>query len=543
VAADVRLDNALELAEELKVPAGVEASELVLEAFLRWDERFAEHLTGDYAVVVRDARNRRLIAARDPFGVRPLVYRLGPDRTWVASGVSQLLATIEGRPALDDDAVVEHLIWRERATDGTCFREIRQIRPGHTVVFRNGSMSAFRHWYPPTELVRLPRTADYHEEFRRLFRVAVARRLRSDRPVLVQVSGGIDSSSIACMIDLIQREGALPCPTVRGVSALYPGLACDESPYIDAVAAQVGFPIEGWDAAVAEPIDLTNPSPVMPGGRVGSAGGSLGDVEIAHRSHSRVIMRGLGGDQLGFSAGIVLDLLRSGQWSFALGRFLDFPEVTLRLLGLRALTVAKQLLPPGVRGAIAQARVRLPRWLTTMAHLRARRIWWPRAPGVSFVATVQKRRWDLLWSQQIARALTTDDLVGRVNGVEFRYPFLDIDLVRFVLSIPAEHWPRLAPSARLQREAMRHVLPPTVAGRTHKPDFTPGLANRLARASGQIRELLFGARWDSERYVRQPEAQALCRDVLESSRQVGSLQYRHLWNIALLEAWLRGGLR
>ena len=443
---------------------------------------------------------------------------------------------------LDDDTLVLHLIWREHSSDGTCFRDIRQVPPGHTMVFENETMRVFRHWHPPAELVRLPRTADYHEELRRLFRVAVARRLRSDRPVLVHVSGGIDSSSIACMVDEIRRDATLPCPEVRGVSSLYPGLACDESPYIDAVAAHVGFPIERWDGTLVEPIDLIAPSPVMPGGRVSNTSGSLGDVEIAHRSRAKVILSGLGGDQLGASSGIVVDLLKTGQWALATDRYLDLPDPTLRRRWARAMSLLKQLLPRSMLGSLTLARPRLPRWLTLTAHLRGRRGLWPRAPGVHFASAVQERHWEWLWSQQMMGALTADDLVGRAHDVEYRYPFLDSELVSFVLAIPAEHW-QLGPYARIHREAMRQALPAAVADRYGKADFTPALANRITRASTEIRELLFGSRWESERYVRQRGAQALGRDVLAAPDRADSLQCRYLWNVAVLEAWLRAGLR
>ena len=92
----------------------------------------------------------------------------------------------------------------------TPYREIREVPPGQFVRVREGSVSVERYWrFSPRSRIRYKTDAEYEEHFRHVFRQSVRRRLRSDSPVLAELSGGLDSSSIVCMADdILAKEGA-----------------------------------------------------------------------------------------------------------------------------------------------------------------------------------------------------------------------------------------------------------------------------------------------------------------------------------------------
>ena len=259
---DGRIDNSAALRTATETDPQSSIDDLLVASYLRWGPGFIERLRGDFAVVVFDRRLRRVIAARDPFGVRPLFYRLHGSRMWLSSRIEPLLETFDSLPRLDDARVVEYLLATFSATDATFFRDLRQVPPGHVLIATPAGLESRSYWRPTIEVgeTNLATVPEYHEELRRLFVESVRQRLVSDAPVVIHVSGGLDSSAVASAADILRRA-AQSAPSIVGVTALYPGLDCDESPFIDAVSRHVGFPIERWhDASEGRPPDSGGPA-------------------------------------------------------------------------------------------------------------------------------------------------------------------------------------------------------------------------------------------------------------------------------------------
>jgi hypothetical protein len=206
-----------------------------------------------------------------------------------------------------------------------------------------------RYWRPPSQGSTPIKIAhdEFREEFHRLFVESVGERLRSSAPVIVHVSGGLDSSSVAGAADLIGRAGNWPTPYVRGAAGLHPGLTTDEGPFIDAVARRVQFPIERWDATLTGPTDpdLEDPSDAQPGVRALNRGGTIGDIAIARAHGASVVLSGIGGDELGTVFGFVKDLIADRRWSTVLDELLFFPGATMRTRAARLKQVVRQSVP------------------------------------------------------------------------------------------------------------------------------------------------------------------------------------------------------
>src|SRR5579871_2276688 len=230
LAADVRLDNQDEL-ESALAPRDERPSlaELLLLGWERWGTGLAERLAGDFALVIWDERRRQLYAARDAFGVRPLFHARSGRSLVLASEVGQLLALEDVDGELEDGVVLDFLASRFAHGRETFFRGIARVRPGHFLLASSSSFREVRWFEPPREELRFRRKGDCEEAFRALARSAVARRLDSDRPVIVQMSGGLDSSSIACLAGEISRRNGRRLPHLLMVSASFPGLRCDET--------------------------------------------------------------------------------------------------------------------------------------------------------------------------------------------------------------------------------------------------------------------------------------------------------------------------
>src|SRR5262249_55808535 len=139
---------------------------------------------------------------------------------------------------LDDRTVFDYLLDEPRFARETFFQGVHRLLPGHWLFADGKSVRQERYWqpHPRTAACEIP---ECHREFRRLFEKAVEDRLDSDRPIIAHLSGGLDSSSIVCVADAIYRRNGVKRPPLVTASAVFPGLDCDETAYIDAVARHV----------------------------------------------------------------------------------------------------------------------------------------------------------------------------------------------------------------------------------------------------------------------------------------------------------------
>lgn len=538
--ADARIDNLDELRRALGSGSEQPTAEVLIRAYLKWGAAFPDRITGDFALVLWDAGKNQLLACRDPFGVRPLFYRASSGAISAASRIEQILRTLASRPALDDQMIVEHLLWRYKATDATFFREIRQVRPGHVLTATESGIRLERYWFPPARQSSAKGMSreDCSGEVRRLFSQSVQRRLSSSSPVMIHVSGGLDSSAIAVVADRIARSGELPGLSLRGVAGLHAGLACDERTFIDAVARGIQFPIEHWDGNDVDSDDLRDPTIECPGG-LPMIGGTKGDISIAQRRGARVILSGIGGDQLMMPIGVTQDMLASHDWSAAIQALFFFENATIRSRLERLRTVAAQSAPLLLRQLVRKARAESPDWLAPNLRSLARDLTLPERSDVTFSSYRQEHGWNRLESQNTARSVDSFQRLGGKLGVEYRFPYLDRDLVRFVLTIPYPHWPRPEPFARLHRSLLGDLLPPEIVGRFGKAEFTPALRNRIRRSEQLIRSLIYQGPWASEQYVRRSKAEELWVRVTQDPENVPTLDWRRVWGIVTLETWLR----
>jgi asparagine synthase (glutamine-hydrolysing) len=539
VVADARIDNFDELKLLLGLGPEVSVDELLVHAYLAWDDRLCEKLTGDFAFVIWDGRERRLLAARDPFGVRPLFYRGCGNLLLFASRIDPLVKAFVGSPRLDDQRVVEYLLGVYTAPERTFFEEIREVLPG-TISVVSAARSYERCYWTPrvTEAHPTGTKIEYMAEFRRLFLQSVERRLSTIGPVTIHVSGGLDSSAIACAANVVMLNSGSAKYLLRGVAATYPGLECDESIYVDAVARQVSFPIDRWDETQTKPTDLITPSTEEPGIRTIFRGGTAGDIEIAAQNGSTVILSGLGGDQLGTVEGVIKDLILGGEWSQAIDELLFFPGATLRSRAKRIARVLTQF-RPNARRLKNFSRRKFPAWLTPEMRDVARGAaeWEAQSLPAQF-SNLQRYTWKRLHSVETLRNISIMNVHSSMHGIEYRFPFLDKDLISFTLSIPGRYWPRPGPFARLHREALRDEMPEKIVTRFGKAEFTSAIIKKVINSTDNIKGLLKGS-WASTRYVSQREARRFCRDVL-GNPQSDSRAWRQVWAMATFEAWMRG---
>ena len=170
-------------------------TEVLLHLYEEHGDSFAARLRGMFAVAIWDARRRRLVLARDRFGIKPLYYR---DADGELSFASELRALPRGQ--IDLDALEAFLAFNSIPAPLTIFREVRKLPAGHVLVWEDGGTRLERFARPgPATDVRDDDEAELVEELRARLRDSVRAHLVSDVPVGVLLSGGVDSSLLAAL--------------------------------------------------------------------------------------------------------------------------------------------------------------------------------------------------------------------------------------------------------------------------------------------------------------------------------------------------------
>src|SRR3954469_22244050 len=172
-------------------------TEVLVHAYEEWGPQFASRLRGMFAIAVWDAPRRRLVLARDPYGIKPLYYSHAGDELSFASELRAL-----PRGELDFDALEAFLAFNSIPAPLTIFREIRKLPPGHALTWDDGTIHIDRYSRPgpvPVEELRSDDEAELLEELRARLRDSVRAHLLSDVPVGVLLSGGVDSAALAAL--------------------------------------------------------------------------------------------------------------------------------------------------------------------------------------------------------------------------------------------------------------------------------------------------------------------------------------------------------
>jgi len=174
--------------------------EVVPHLYEEYGEDFAEHLNGMFGIAVWDTRSRTLVLARDRVGIKPLHYAIEKGALLFGSELKSMLAAGMSRD-INPRALSDYLSYNYVPAPNTIFRAARKLEAGHVLVARNGTIRLKRYWDLPTDVEPdgLRSEAEYCELIRETLKASIRRRLMSDVPLGVFLSGGVDSGSIVAL--------------------------------------------------------------------------------------------------------------------------------------------------------------------------------------------------------------------------------------------------------------------------------------------------------------------------------------------------------
>lgn len=485
---DGRLDNRLALAADLQLPETARESEVVAAAFDRWGLDALGRLLGDFALAHWDPCVLELTLATDAFGMRHLLYHHSSRGVVWASLARAVLAGAGLDEQVDDEFVAGFLI-RHRDATRSAFRNVLHLPGGHALRVRQDRIALHRYYRPqPGSDIRYRTDGEYEEHLRQLLEDVVATNLRSDRPVFAELSGGLDSSTIVCLADQINKKAGKP-KALHTVSYVYDqDFRSDERKYILQIeerSGRRGLHIRNEDHCIMRP-------PAHgPGFRPDEPNGQM--VYLARHGHlaqcmaacdARVLLRGFGGDEVFWSTLdpgplAIADLLSRARvgaalavcrhWAVALG----WPFLrTLWLGGLLPLLPRSYQARSGSfqsDGFYRQPAALLGESFRRRVDLEDRVL----GPLPDTDLPLPSQRAQCASIMEMAD-FVVPNLMLEEGCVEIRYPFFDRRLVELMLALPLDQKLRPGETRSIQRRALRGILPEGV--RTRRSKGGPGEA-------------------------------------------------------------------
>ena len=538
---DGRLDNRSDLLLLLADSLRGETSNAALAraAYERWGSDGFVRLIGDWSLVIHDHVNRAIVLASDYAGVRPLYYHMQPGGVAWSSRLQSLVDATQ-ISELDEQYVRGFLLFGG-CPNRTPYEGIHSVPAGHAVCVSSEGTKIHRFWSLPIgDVIRYRNQRRYEEELRSLFREAVSVRLQTESPVLAELSGGLDSSSVVSMANHLMCSSVARATRLTSVSYVWKN-SLDE-PFIREMESFCG--IEGAHISTHEVPVISEPQP----------GNATPEVfyplrasiaSVADSLGARTVLTGQGGD------------LMMGNW------FDDSLQVAASLRRLRiskawneSLTWSKILRRPVYSILWQGFRAALPPSLAlTAIYTAPDGSYAPKSTETSLLpglaeseclfsdawmqAAPERRKY--FWSLSMMLELRQLQAPEPLQHLDYTHPFAHRPLVEFLMAVPTEVLCQPGEPRRLMRSALSDLFP---------------LKLRTRRSKG-----LFNAPWQ--------EAQRPLAHVLLQSRQLHSVERGfvdrasvlsrlqrlsagldcnecQLRNFILLELWLRnrtgGGL-
>jgi asparagine synthase (glutamine-hydrolysing) len=510
-------------------------TEALVHGYEEWGDRLPERLNGMFAFAIWDERRARLLLARDRMGKKPL-YVAETSHGLAFGSDLRSVALVTGRPpVLDRDRVAEYLFQRYTGAPHTLVQGIERLPPGHALTFDGERTERHAYWTPPADAEPLE-----PGDLRELLRDSARRRLMSDVPLGVLLSGGVDS---AVVVGLLREAGAdgLASFTVGYDDPLY-----DERALARRVAQRHGtehhelvvgredftaaLPRLAWfrDEPIAEPSEV--PLFLL--------------AEHAAR-HVKVVLSGDGGDEL-----------FGGYPKYRAERLLNLPTglpaVACRLgvAALRARPSHRRLGRAAETLRIRNQLVRWASWFRTFDPAELRALLHPTLAQSASVATlVEPLRTRLAPYERVdpARRMLLGDILTYLPdnmllrsdkvlmgaSLEGRMPLLDHRIVERAVATPAVKRSSLRQPKALLRRATADLVPDEVAS-APKRGFTVPVARFLLQNDSRPLQRLVLSERSLDRGMFDP-------DVLR--RLVGGNGGRDeelkVFSLAALELWLR----
>jgi asparagine synthase (glutamine-hydrolysing) len=524
-------------------------TEVLLAAYEHWGERCLEKLDGMWSFVIYDKRKNILFGSRDRFGVKPLYYYQDSGYFAFASEIKSLITLPFIKKAINPGVVFDFLAFSGfNLVEESFFKGIYELAPAHAFNYdlSKDEMRKWKYytlpWQENWETFSQEKSLEYIRQIKDLIFDAVRKRLRSDVPVGSALSGGIDSSSIVCVISQIMaKESHLSVGHRQRVFTVgFPGKSVDESnwakqaahhskaQYFQTVPTPVDFLEDIEDFTYYQDTPFGPPT----------AYAHYRVMRLAKENGVKVLLDGQGADELFTGYTMYYPV-----FYYQLLKHLHIKDFSREMRYIKNAPIMK-------RGLIVDLIKQIRRSMIPYSLIRKYRL---KQKGYRCLLSRNfweqyKKRIDLIqvrdfnslnamlqefftW-QKLGNLLKYEDRNSMRFSIESRTPFADsLNLIEYVFGIPAIYKIHNGWSKFLLRESMKGILPEEIRIRTDKKGFFVPDADWLTYLKNRLRDYLND---DLEEFVNIAMVKKLLDQGLENT---GYDTIRTLWNIITLGVW------
>jgi len=553
VVADARLDNRNELRRRLDVPTsgGVTDVELIARAYDEWGTDCPDELLGAFAFAVFDRTNGRLVCARDHMGVKPLYWWCDDGLAVFGSEVKGVLAHRAVPNEMFEPQIGTHLAGIHHEIEWTFYEGITRLPAGCRLVIDGDNATMSSYWdLDPSKELRLGSDQAYADRFRELFLDAVERRTGDVNPVGSTLSGGLDSSAVACTADHL-NETQEP---VHTFSQVFDDVTeCDEREYIEAVLDHGNFESHYLAGDRDGPLTYID--------EMGTAidGPLFTPNMFLHRNMYRaaaeegiaVLLDGFDGDTtISHGYTYLTELAQTGSFLQLYKQAREAAKIEhFQYRSMRQLLwkyVIARLTPEPLRhvwrkmkGHDDPVERASPVIDTTFAAKMGLDILLsgdtkPFDPA----KTARQAHYNQLRRPLMQVVLEISDKIAATHGIEPRYPFFDKRLVEFCLALPPTQKFGGDRTRVVMRRGLEEIYPEAIATRTDKTSLSPNFKRGLfERDSDRLEQLVN----DLPPVLEGAIDEGKLTDLIERVRngEAESEDGITLWRVATLVHWTR----
>jgi asparagine synthase (glutamine-hydrolysing) len=514
-------------------------TETIVHAYEQWGADAIARLRGMFGLAIWNTRTRELLVARDRIGIKPMHYATVGGRLYFGSEIKSLLQAPDLPRDLDADALDHYLSFLYTPRDGSIFKHVRKLPPGHLLAWRDGTLAIDQYWEMPASETFTGSEADAAAQLRTVLTDAVRSHLVSDVPLGAFLSGGIDSSLVVGLMSEVSGG------RVKTFSIGFDEPEFDELEPARRVAEHFGtehheFVVKPDGVGILDALVSHFDEPFADSSAI-----PTWYVSEMARRHVTVVLSGDGGDELfgGYDRYVPHP------------RVVAFDRYSPRALR-RVAAIAAARLPHGVRGKNFLRHVgrdEQGRYLDAirffgadekpalLSHDMHRAMSEP--DPETRLARHFERFGHLPWPSQMMRfdaetylpedVLTKVDRMSMAHSIESRVPLLDNEVMAFASSLPAAMKIKDGRRKHVLKEVAAALLPAAILNR-RKQGFGVPLGTWFR---GNLRELFADTLLSAESLQRGYFQPVFVRQILDEHLSGKRDHTLRLWQLVVFEKW------
>ncbi|MBI4930118.1 MAG: asparagine synthase (glutamine-hydrolyzing) [Bacteroidetes bacterium] len=513
-------------------------TEVILASYTKWGSECVKYFNGMFAFAVWDNMKRELFIARDRFGIKPLYYYGKNDLLLFSSEIRSLLSSGIVLKKVDENSLIDYLRYQTVHASKTILKEVFMLMPGHSMTVKENQVSIECYWKPEAAIENSDSYLQICKSVNELLTASVERRLVADVPFGAFLSGGIDSSSIVGLMSKVSTQ------KVKTFSVVFDEKKFSESEFSKFIAKKYNTDHHEIKLNVSDFVNelpnalnaMDHPSGDGPNTYVVSKATKNAGITMA--------LSGLGGDELFAGYDIFKRSLKLKNSSIrkisqpirmAAGNFLHSVKKDSGSKKLSKILAGEKMsfneFYPLSRQVLMDDVIEK---ITSKSHL-------PENIVSTIISAFDVNENEFLLSKvSIAEIssymenvlLRDTDQMSMAHALEVRVPFLDYELVKYVLSVPDKFKNPVTPK-KLLVDSLDNLLPPKIVNRKKMGftlPWTHWMKNELQSMCEQ--NLLSLSR---RKYFHEKELQKLWARFLSGDKEI---TWSRIWHLVVLEHWL-----